>query len=88
MKHFGLAQHALGISAAIVILAGCSSGGSGAQLAPSGATQQIRHARPNDAQSWSYYNYNPNQKTLSRKQADVVGGTATFNLLPVSSPLC
>lgn len=81
MKPLSLAQHALGISVAIVVLAGCGTG-TESQLAPSGATQQTRHARPNDAQSWSYYNYNPNQKTLSRKPADVAGGTATFNFAP------
>ncbi|MGA8474398.1 MAG: hypothetical protein WB681_04965, partial [Candidatus Cybelea sp.] len=66
----------------ILVLAGCSSGGNGAQLAPSGPTQQTRRVRPNTEQSWSYYNYNPNEKTLSRKQAAVLGGTATFNFAP------
>ncbi len=82
MKISSSTQPALGLATVILVFAGCSSGGNGAQLAPQGPTQQTRHVRPAMDQSWSYYNYNPNQKTLSRKQASVSGGTATFNFVP------
>lgn len=90
MKISGSAQHALGIAAVIAILAGCASGSE--QVAPSVPTQPSaarssvnglsKEAQPNTGTSWSYYNYNPNGKTLSKKAAGVSGGTATFNFVP------
>lgn len=91
MKIFSLAQRALGIAGIIAILAGCAAGGSG-QFAPSGPTQPSiagsslngpsRDAQSKGAAAWSYYNYNPNGKTLSRKRAGFSDGTATFNFVP------